>query len=162
MVGPILELTAVLMDVAQTGLLAFGTWYGYKNFLATPNQEPQVTEVADAAESISTGEPAHQETIVFKTNKQETKLRATARGLECELRDERPGKISGTQWVLSRDKLRQIQDGKDFRVVPGLRLKSGVFSVGPRHNWLYSKELFPDPIALEKRLGELIENAINE
>ena len=115
--------------------------------------EPEEAEVSEKEMTIPS------ETVVFKTSNQTTRLKVTTKGLECYLEDSRPGKRSGHQWTLTKDQSKEILSSRDYRIYPGYKLYSGVFSIGPRKNWLYSKKLFPEPSLLELELERLLKNA---
>lgn len=156
-----LEIIPVVTDVIQTVLVAVGTWVGWKTFFGSSVQKSESERETEEPSVIerSTGK-FKDELIVFETKQQRTTLRATHNGLECILRDSRQGKVSGRQWLLTSENLERIRNEKDYRVVPGLKLRTGVFSIGPRRNWLYTKTLHPDSVALERQIGEIIDKSI--
>jgi hypothetical protein len=53
-----------------------------------------------------------------------------------------------------------VLENGNYRVTPGYRVHSGLFHIGPKRNWLYSKKLFSEPEQLEIALRELMERAI--
>ena len=145
------EVVNVVAQIATTCVAAFGAWLAYQTFLRTPHQEPEFVNSRKAGENV------RREVLVFKTTKQKTRLKVTDNGLECYLDDLVHGR-SEHQWTLSRDQARKILTVGDYRVDPGYKIRSGLFSVGPRRNWLYSKSLYPEPSLLEFQLEDLLKN----
>lgn len=139
----IVAATAVIMAVLA-----------YKTYLRAPEQE----EEPESAEDRSFDEQQLlKELVVFRTLKQTTRLRVTDGGLECHLDDIRPGR-GGRQWTLSKGQVAEIlRDGR-ISVNPGYRAATGVFRIGHRTNWLYSKKLFPESEYLLSSLRELLKN----
>ncbi|MDH5633998.1 MAG: hypothetical protein OEZ10_13545 [Gammaproteobacteria bacterium] len=149
------EIIDIVSKIATTIFAGLGTWIAYQTLLRTPVQE---TEPAGAeAKGKETAIPS--ELLVFSTSTQTTKLKVTDMGLECYLDDRRPGKQSGHQWTLTKDQAKEILSSGDFRIYPGYKLYSGVFSIGHRKNWLYSKKLFPEPGILEAGLEKILKRA---
>jgi len=149
------EIVTAVSQIATTIIAVFGAWVAYQTLLRTPNQEPEPQE-AEVPEKETV---VPSEVAVFKTSKQTTWLKVTGNGLECHLEDKRPEKRSGHQWTLTKQQAKEILSSRDFRVYPGYKLYTGVFSVGPRRNWLYSKKLYPEPNLLELELQRLLEKA---
>ncbi len=149
------EIVDVVSKIATTVIAGFGAWVAYQTLLRTPTQEPEPEEAEVPEKEIT----VPSEAIVFKTSNQTTRLKVTDKGLECYLEDSRPGKRSGHQWTITKEQAKEILSSRDFRVYPGYKLYSGVFSIGPRKNWLYSKKLFPEPSLLELELERLLKNA---
>ena len=149
------EIVQVSSQIATTGIAAFGAWLAYQTLLRTPVQEPE-PEGAEVSEADAV---VPSEVKVFETSEQTTVLKVTDKGLECYLNDRRPGKRSGHQWTLTKAQAKEILSNRDYRVYPGYSLRSGLFSVGARRNWLYSKKLYPEPSLLELDLQKLLEKA---
>lgn len=149
------EIVQVISQIATTVIAIFGAWVAYQTLLRTPIQEPEPDVAEVSKEEVS----LPSEVKVFETSKQTTSLKVSARGLECHLEDRRPGRKGGQQWTLTREEAREILSKHDYRVYPGYKFFTGVFSVGPRRNWLYSKKLFPEPSLLELELQKLLEKA---
>ena len=149
------EIVDVVSKIATTGIAGFGAWIAYQTLLRTPLQEPESEEAEVSEKEIA----IPSEAVVFKTSNQTTRLKVTEEGLECYLEDRRPGKRSGHQWTLTKKQAKEILSSRDYRIYPGYKLYSGVFSIGPRKNWLYSKKLFPEPSLLELELERLLNNA---
>lgn len=146
------DVVSVASQIVTAIVGIFGAWVGYKTLLRTPEQQPEPDKAA-----LTAGEKISPTSVtVFKTSKQETQLRATDAGLECHLEDNRPGRLGGVQWRFTKKEAKEILDARDFRVYPGYRLYSGVFSIGPRRNWLYSKKLYPEPELLELEIEKLL------
>ena len=150
-----IEIVDVVSKIATTVIAGFGAWVAYQTLMRTPVQEAEPEEAKISEEEIA----VPSEVVVFKTSKQTTRLRVTEKGLECHLEDRRPGKRGGHQWTLSKRQVKEILSSHDFRVYPSYKLYSGVFSIGPRKNWLYSKKLFPEPSLLELELERLLKKA---
>ena len=93
---------------------------------------------------------------IFETSNQTTILKKTASGIECHLNDRRPGKRQGNRWTLSPAMVQEILKSGDIYVNPGIKLRSGLLSIGSHTNWLYSKKLFPEPALLHHRVVELL------
>lgn len=151
----IVESVQVASQIITTLIAGFGAWVAYQTLLRTPVQEPE-PEGAEVKEAEIT---ALSEVKVFETSKQTTWLKITEKGLECHLQDRREGKRSGHQWTLTKEQANAILSTHNYRVYPGYRLRSGVFSIGPRRNWLYSKRLYPDAELLEVELKGLLKRA---
>ena len=149
------DIVNVASQIAITIIAVFGAWVAYQTLLRTPIQKPEPEE-AEIPEKETT---VPSEVVVFRTSKQITRLKVTSNGLECHLEDKRPEKRSGNQWTLTKQQAREILSSHDFRVYPGYKPYSGVFSIGPRRNWLYSKKLYPEPNLLELELERLLEKA---
>ena len=149
------EIVEVTAQIATTGIAGFGAWVAYQTLLRTPTQEPE-PEYAEASDEDA---KELNEAVVFTTSNQRTKLIVTTNGLECHLKDDRPGKRSGHMWTLSKDQSREILANRDFRIYPSYKLYSGTFSIGPRRNWLYSKKIYPEPSLLELEIEKLLLNA---
>lgn len=98
------------------------------------------------------------ENLVYRTSKQQTYLRVTARGLECHMYDDRPSK-AGHQWTISKSQAAQILRENQVTVTPNYTTHSGLFTVGERRDWLYSMKLFPEPKMLEETLKQLLSDA---
>ena len=149
------EIVGVVTQVATTGIAGFGAWVAYQTLLRTPEQEPEPekAEVTEAETRVPT------QVNVFETSDQITYLKVTNDGLECYLDDSRPGKQSGHQWTLTKIQAEAILSKRDYRVYSGYKLRSGLFSIGPRRNWLYSKKLYPEPTLLELEIERLLEKA---
>jgi len=142
----IMALTTVVM-----GVLA------YMTYLKSPRQK-DVSEEANP--SLKDIDQHLTEEVVFKTLKQTTRLRVTDKGLECHLNDTRPNK-GGLQWIISKNECKKILENQNYSVNPGFRALSGRFNIGSRRNWLYSKNLFPEPDYLKAVIKELLNNAVH-
>lgn len=151
----IVEIVQVVTGILTTLIAAIGVCVAYKTLLRTPVQEPE-PDKAQAKEHEAT---VPSEVKVFETSKQTTLLRVTENGLECYLDDRRRGKRSGHQWTLTKSQTKEVLSNHDYEVYPGYRLHSGLFSIGPRRNWLYSKKLYPEPDLLKFDIRRLLETA---
>jgi len=125
----------------------------YRTYLKTPKQETE----AEKPSIEKTVDGKLTELLVFKTSKQKTRLKATSQGVECYLEDVRRRK-EDRQWTLSREEAAKILSTGSFSVNPGYKATVGVFSIGPRRNWLYSKNLFPEPDYLHGAIKQLLKN----
>ena len=135
------------------GIMAFLAW---KTYLKEPYQEPEPPKPDDAE---ATKEP-QKSLVVFDTKKQRTTLRATHLGLECHLLDKKKGQ-SEHRWTIGKPEFNQIlKDGK-ISVNPGYKANVGLFNLGSKRGWLYSKKLFPEAIYLEDELKEIIKVTAN-
>lgn len=149
------EIVNVVSQVAMTLIAGFGAWVAYQTLLRTPVQEAEPEEPeAPGAEAVTP-----QKVKVFETSNQTTWLKVTNVGLECHLEDARPNKPGGLQWRFTKEQAREVLSARDFRVYPGYKLYSGVFTIGPRRNWLYSKRLYPEPALLELEIERLLRDA---
>jgi hypothetical protein len=130
-------------------------FFAYRTYLSAPDQEsetdPESATDVEAAEELT-------EILVFKTANQKTFLALTNQGIECRIEDVRAGK-GGPQWIISRANAAAILESRAYQVNPGYKVKTGMFSIGSRKNWLYTKSLFPDPDYLQSVLKKLLENA---
>lgn len=151
------EIVDVVSKIATTLIAGLGAWVAYQTLLRTPHQEAEPEE----AEVLEKDITVPSAVVVFKTSNQTTRLKVTESGLECYLEDSRKGKRSGHQWTLTKEQAKIILSSHDYRIYPGYKLYSGVFSIGPRKNWLYSKKLYPEPSLLELQLENLLTNASN-
>jgi hypothetical protein len=149
------EWVQVVTQIVTTGIALIGIWLAYQTLLRTPIQEPEPMgpEVTEAEALVPS------EVKVFETKDQTTRLKVTDKGLECYLDDRRPEKPGGHQWTLTASQSKAILSKRDYRVYPGYKLHTGVFSIGPRRNWLYSKKLYPEPELLELDIQRLLEKA---
>lgn len=150
-----IDIVNVGSQIATTLIAGFGAWVAYQALLRTPVQEaePEEPEIPEP-ETI-----APKSVKVFETLNQKTWLKVTGAGLECHLEDTRPNRRNGLQWRFTREQAGEILNARDFRVYPGYRLYSGVFVIGPRRNWLYSKRLYPEPSLLESEIERLLRDA---
>lgn len=129
--------------------------FAYRTYLSAPDQESETdpesaTDVA-AAEELT-------EILVFKTSNQKTFLALTDEGIACRIEDARDGR-GGPQWLISPANAAAILESRAYHVNPGYKVNTGMFSIGSRKNWLYTKSLFPDPDYLQSVLKKLLENA---
>lgn len=138
------ELVDVISKIATPIITGFGVWIAYKTLLRTPTQEPEPEEAKVSEKEVK----IPSEVVVFNTSNQTTMFKVTEKGLECYLKDNRLGKRSGHQWTLTKEQAKEILSSRDYRIYPGYKLYSGVFSIGPRKNWLYSKNFFLNQVFL--------------
>jgi hypothetical protein len=144
---------SALSSIIATLIAGVAAYYAYKQYLQPPVQTPDPKAGQDKdAETEPTIVP------VFRTAKQLTTLQLTSEGIECHLADKSSDK-SELQWFLSKAQIATILTANDYSVSPGIKARSGTFSIGPRRNWLYSKSLFPEPDYLDGALGDLLKRA---
>ena len=151
------EIVDVVTKIASTLFAGFGAWIAYQILLKTPDQEAEPKEAELSEQEIAI--PSN--VIVFKTSNQTTTLKVTENGLECHLDDKRSGKSSGLQWILTKAQAKEILSTHDYRPYSSYKLYTGLFSIGPRKNWLYSKKLYPEPGLLELELERLLTKTSN-
>jgi hypothetical protein len=145
-----LELVDVLSKIAQTGIAGVAAWLAWRTFLKEEAQESDFIEQdIPAVENV-------RDLIVFRTSNQTTLLKKTENGIECHLDDKRPGKKQGRRWSLSPAMVNQILENGDIYVNRGLKIRTGLLSIGNHTNWLYSKDLFPEPSVLHHKVVELL------
>ncbi len=129
------DILASLATFGQFLVACWVGWYGYRKYLSDENIEASDERIE-----------------IFSTAKQSTELRVSDRGLECHIHDIRDGR-GGHQWTLTKDQATPVQVTTD-----ATSSKSGKVRIGPRHGWLYSHKLWPDPKVLEQRINELIDS----
>ncbi|VAV85474.1 hypothetical protein MNBD_DELTA01-1161 [hydrothermal vent metagenome] len=91
---------------------------------------------------------------IFQTRKQRTWLVATCSLLLCVLDDKKTA-MSGrrVQWSLPLTEAYPIViKARPARV-------TGLVSIGPKQNWLYSQKMHPDPAQLKTKIKELVEKS---
>jgi hypothetical protein len=145
-----IDIVDLISKIAQTGIAGFGAWLAWRAFLKEDAQE---------SEDIDFSQPAIGDVPdlkIFETSNQTTILKRTASGIECHLNDRRSGKRQGNRWTLSPAMVDAILKNGDIYVNSGMKLRSGLLSIGSHTNWLYSKNLFPEPSLLHHRVVELL------
>lgn len=145
-----IEIVDLVAKIAQTGIATFGAWLAWRAFLKEDAQE---------SDDIDLSQPAIgniPDLKIFETSNQTTILKKTTSGIECHLNDRRPGKRQGNRWTLSPTMVEEILKNGDIYVTSGMKLRSGLLSIGTHTNWLYSKKLFPEPSLLHQRVVELL------
>jgi TIR domain-containing protein len=103
-------------------------------------------------------QPTPTQVKVLETPNQTAWLRVTEKGLEYHLDDKRPGRGS-QRWTLERAEANDVLSKQNYRVDPEYTERGGLFDVGPRKNWIYSKRLYPEPSLLEFEIQRLLEKA---
>lgn len=102
------------------------------------------------------GEEPFSSLLVYSTSKQSTWLVATNHHIYCVLDGDKT-RDSGRllQWRLPLD--------KSFHISAYERnARTGLFTLGPKKNWLYSRKLFTNPEQLETAVRSLIDLATKE
>ena len=140
--------------LGATIIAGMTAYLAYKQYLRPLSQEAE----PDAA-SDDTAADKKAELVVFETSKQRTKLTVQSRSLECWLLNKETSD-DRHQWTLGATEIRRILDQRDVIVTPGYRSQTGLFKMGTKRNWLYSKKLFPDPDYLRGELHEILETAL--
>jgi hypothetical protein len=148
------EIVEVVSNIAMTIIAGVGVWIAYMTLLRMPTQETE----SEKGGSLKSETTIFSEVKVFETSKQTTWLKVTDQGLECYLYERRSNK-GGLQWILTKGEAKEILSKGNYWVHPGYSLNSGVFSIGPRRNWLYSKKIYPEPNLLDLDLKKLLEKA---
>ena len=123
----------------------------YRTYL----KEPQETADVDEDKGQGSDSQIIDRLLIFKTSKQKTKLVIEAGELVCYLDDTREGR-GGLQWRLSSEQARGIFAGKGVHANPNYRPRTGLVTIGPKRNWLYSKSLFPDHRILEEAVLSML------
>ena len=144
------SITDWISAIASLGgmvIAAITAYVAYREYLKPPVQLPDPQSAEAASANVN-----ENELQVFNTSKQRTLLKIGSQGLECWLLD-KTSKQDKHQWTISSAEARRIVDERDVIVTPGYKVNSGLFKIGKRRNWLYSKKLFPEPDYLH---GELI------
>lgn len=136
---------------ALTGVVM--AFLAYRAYLKEPEQEDKV----DSDLQLETGVLAPQELTIFQTSKQTTILRVTKNTLECEIKDDRPNK-GGKQWHLSQEVCQNILKKRLVSANPNYKPRTGLLTIGPKPNWLYSKILFSNHTILEQDIYALLED----
>jgi hypothetical protein len=151
------EWVQVITQIVTAVIAIVMAMLAYNTYLQPPEQssenEPEEAVNDEAEEKL-------KRILVFKTSKQKTWLSTSNQGLSCCIDDSREGK-GGPQWTLTKTQITEILNSNSYHVNPGYKVKTGVFTIGPRRNWLYSKVLFPEPDYLHGVLKQLLTNAIN-
>lgn len=80
--------------------------------------------------------------LLFQTSKQQTWLVATRARLYCVL-DDLNKSFTRVQWTMPAEKLVLSEDVTAEISTHDKSEKTGLLSIGDRHNWLFSKKLFP-------------------
>jgi len=135
-----------LAAVGTMIIAAITAWFAYKKFLASEILYQSMTP--------------EDNLVVFQTRNQTTELKATDTGLELFVHDNRPNKRSGRQWLLDGDKIKDILEKDDYSATDESKFNScGVFSIGPRKNWLYSKNLYKNKEDLVNDIQRLLKRS---
>ena len=148
----ILDLVDVISKIAQTGIAAFAAWLAWRTFLKDEDQD--TTAVSDVEQPSGDVE----EIKLFNTSKQTTWLKSTARGIECHVDERREGKSGGLKWTLSPVQVKEILATGDIHVNPSFKIRTGLLSIGKHTNWLYSKNLHPEPAQLHHDVIKLMKS----
>ncbi|UII81069.1 hypothetical protein [Flagellimonas sp. CMM7] len=153
-----MELINTIAQVVMALTAVIMAYLAYMTYLKSPDQEDEPDDASLTPELENDSKLLSQ--VVFVTSKQETTLKVTNQGLECHLKDTRPDR-GGLQWIIRPNEASIILQNSNFYVNPGFRSRTGRFNIGIRRNWLYSKNLFPEPDYLKSVIKELLVNAIS-
>ena len=152
----ILEVVAVVSDLASVGIAGFGAWLAWRTFVGDSVQTAEAPSEMPLPAAAPTAAESAPPLKLFETKRQTTWLKATEKGLECHLTERRPGKTGGHKWTMAPDEVKRILESSDFYVNPTLKISTGLLSIGSRRNWLYSKKLFPEPEQLHHEIAKLL------
>lgn len=144
------EIVEFVGTIVQSGVAVFLAIIAWKTFL-----REGVQEVTDE-DALTSTKPS--DLLLFSTSKQKTWLRKTKAGIECHLEDERPGKSSGHRWTMAPHEVKKTVENSQIYVNPGYKLRTGLISIGRHSNWLYSKNLHPDPSELQSKVYALLKS----
>jgi hypothetical protein len=88
---------------------------------------------------------------ILRTSRQQTWLVVTQTDMYCILDDEKTSAGSRpNQWQIP------LGAAAPIRVRPRAHKATGLVDVGPRKNWLYSQQVYPDPTALKGAVEALV------
>ena len=97
---------------------------------------------------------------IFDWAKQTAELRATEKGLEYYLYDIRPDHEKGSFWTIPVDQLEESKN--EISVYPSKdHSEWGLFSIGRKTDWYYSKKLFKTENDLKNAIRDLIDRSLN-
>ena len=143
------EQDGVLVKLAQEVRAAFSS-----SRVADP---PELSPTSQHSTSASS---SPSELLVFKTKNQQTLLRTTSNGLECYLEDIRTNRREH-KWTVSSAQAASILRSGEVSIQENYTKNSGLFTIGPRKNWMYSKRLFPQPTSLRDALKKQLQAVTN-
>ena len=96
---------------------------------------------------------------IFEWEKQSAELRATKEGLEYYLYDVRPNRDKGNLWTLPIDRLKDARE--NINVSHSTRYPEwGLFSIGEKTDWYYSRKLFKSEEAFKNEIKDLIDRSL--
>jgi len=131
----IVQVTTQILGILIAAIMAYLAW---RTYLKKPQQESEPSIAEDKEAKVG----PIRELVVFDTSKQQTTLLATSQGIECYLENKKQSQKE-KQWTLSKNDCMGVLKRKNYNVNPGYKANTGLFSIGHRTNWLYSKKLFP-------------------
>jgi hypothetical protein len=115
------------------------------NFLSQNEIGKIVTSYVDTSEAIK------KYLIIYKTQTQQTWLVVTNKQIFCLLDDEETRNNKQTiMWHMPIKEAKKKISAREYKN------NSGLFDIGERKNWLYSRRLFPNPEILEQKIIELL------
>jgi len=150
--GPVQQAWQVFLGIVGTGLVIAGVvlLYRVQYPISTPMPKQAIKET-----------PSDKKIPVFSTKHQTTDIFVRENGLELVFKDTRyPEKFR--KQFLDIEALQHIYDNGKIKVVPKSSRSPnwGVVTVGPWLNWLYSKEINPNPKGLYSRIFDAIEGIL--
>ena len=98
---------------------------------------------------------------VINNNEQRARLYISPKGLEYQLTN-RKNHEEDDQWVISKSLATKIIRNKTISVKRADKSGMGLFSIGPRRDWVYSARLFPEPDTLYKKIEDLLNAVIRQ
>ena len=152
--GPVQQAWQVFLGIVGTVLVISGAVLLFRIQYPVNTSMPNVKiETTSSDKKIS----------IFSTNYQTTDIFARQNGLELVFKDIRyPNRFR--KQFLDVNALKHIYDSGKIQVVPKSSRSPnwGVVTVGPWKNWLYSKEIHPNPKDLYTEIFEYIEKIIQQ
>ncbi|HZH69936.1 MAG TPA: hypothetical protein VFD80_05765 [Flavobacteriaceae bacterium] len=127
----------------------------YQTYLKTPIQEESKDKLD--TEPVS----ADNEMIVFEISKQRTRLTLRGNKIECYLLDKKTNQQT-LQWPIDKTTANEILKTSNIYVNPSYKPKTGTFSIGKKRNWLYSKNLYPEPDYLKGEIRAILKKISEE
>jgi hypothetical protein len=92
---------------------------------------------------------------IFEWSKQSAELRATESGLEYHLTDTRSNRDKKITWTIPVDELDEAK--RNIRVYPSDDYPEwGLFAIGRKMDWYYSKKLFKGDDDFKKKVAKMI------
>lgn len=131
---------------------------------AEPVEEAKETEIVEAeTDKYDTAsripDASDRLLTIFRTSKQETVLQVKGGGVACYIHDIRPGR-GGEQWSLNRTQVERIlTDAEHSITTKPYKPRTGLLTIGPRKNWLYSISLFQGPEDIKAQVRRLLERS---
>lgn len=93
--------------------------------------------------------------VVFRSERQRTELLATEDGLVFYLSDIQPNEKAGSTYLLTFEDLRNVLKHDRIYIKKTNDPHKGLFTMGPRFEWLYSKLDYPESLKLKDALRNI-------